>query len=155
MEQKDEKKCKTCGGDGWVTPADNLAVDCPDCSSPKKPEWGNLAFNFLEKCMDENQDGYLITVEPAVLREFVNSKVSLQQEEMERELPPAIGVSQWLNYGEKYGYDKFFINKWQEQIRKEIEGMEYVRPNGEPEIYFEIWDRTRRNILALLESKDL
>ena len=37
-----------------------------------------------------------------------------------RELPPAIGVSQWMEYGRKYGYPDFFVKKAIAELMKKI-----------------------------------
>lgn len=37
---------------------------------------------------------------------------------MATEMPAAMGVSQWMNYGKKYKYDEFFTNKIKQEVSK-------------------------------------
>lgn len=65
----------------------------------------------IEKAKNDNPA--LLKKRIAELEKEVNKKhqFPLKTSEVLRELPPAIGVSQWMQYGEKYGYVKFFQDK--------------------------------------------
>ena len=48
---------------------------------------------------------------------------------LSREIPPAIGVSEWMNYGEKYHYDEFWKKKLMDEIVEMAEKMKIPKNN--------------------------
>ena len=59
-----------------------------------------------------------------------------------------IGVSQWFNYGKKYGYDKFFEDKIrQSQLDRIIKMIEDKYPNYKEDFHNEV-----EEILSLLTN---
>lgn len=54
------------------------------------------------------------------LEDFILQALSTQRQELGKEYELAkqapMGVSQWRNHGEKYGYDKFFEGKWKKEL---------------------------------------
>ena len=54
---------------------------------------------------------YNATVNWDAIKSFIRTTISQAVKEAELKM----GVSQWMNYGEKYGYDKF----WKEKILKD------------------------------------
>ena len=70
------------------------------------------------------------------------------------ELPVAMGVSQWQQYGEKYGYWKFFENKVKSELREKIEGMnrtQYIDPIITPSDFTLGYDQGLEDTKKLLE----
>lgn len=65
-KHKTKLKCKTCNGDKFVTPADYLAIDCPDCTPPTD-----------SNCSDNKQKEQLIKVAPAESNNYniLNKKI--------------------------------------------------------------------------------
>lgn len=46
-----------------------------------------------------------------------------------------MGVSQWLNYGEKWHYAEFFREKWLAELKKQVEGMKLHIPEQDYEYF--------------------
>lgn len=135
-EPKGEKKpvgvgiwaCVKCGGDRMYTyesgdvvltkKAPYFPCSCHAPPPPKNSEWEERFKSFYwEENYYAGVDQYL---------SFISKEIELAYEKGRDNKAP-MGVSQWKNHGDKYGYSKF----WEEKIRqellaeliKEIEGM--------------------------------
>ena len=95
-------------------------LPCP-CHTPEKNDW--------EKEMrDKYNNGYFYST--SLLIDYVRQLLIKEEIKWRKIIKdnwenPPMGVSQWRNHGEKYGYDKFFETRFKEELKKKVEGLKY------------------------------
>lgn len=117
-EEKPEKKCETHPECSHNTNDRDMNKPCSiefPISAPVE-EWENiLRAKFLEKESPEFTSNELI--------DFIRSLLSAQREQK------FSGVSAWWNYGNKFGYSDFFLQKEREEMVEQIKKLQIMVGN--------------------------